>query len=90
MVVNDMSANPYTPAGTRYWRHKRAWTWGLLAVWWVLAFGSTYFARELDAVWMGWPMGFWMAAQGAPLAFLAVVAVYAAVMDRLDTRHDRS
>jgi putative solute:sodium symporter small subunit len=47
----------------------------------------TYFARELDAVFMGWPVGFWVAAQGAPLAYLAIVWTYAAVMDWLDARY---
>jgi putative solute:sodium symporter small subunit len=39
---------------------------------------------------MGWPVGFWVAAQGAPLAYLVIVWTYAAVMDWLDARHAAS
>jgi putative solute:sodium symporter small subunit len=31
----------------------------------------------------GWPFGYWVAAQGAVLAFIAIVVVYAICMKRL-------
>jgi putative solute:sodium symporter small subunit len=65
---------------------------GLLAVWAVVAFGSVYFAPELDFAVFGWPFGYWMAAQGALLAFIAIVVVYAWAMQRLqpgDAAEDR-
>lgn len=71
----------------RHWRVQRAVTWWLLLVWLLVSFGATYYARELDAVFMGWPVGSWVAAQGAPLVYLFIVWVYAAVMDRLDAHH---
>lgn len=84
-----MSAHPHSPEAKRYWRSKRTWTLALLGAWWLLAFGTTYFARELDTIWLGWPVGFWIAAQGAPLGFLLIVALYAAVMEHLDARYER-
>ena len=56
---------------------------GLLALWAAVGFGSVYFARDLDFVVLGWPFGYWFAAQGALLAFIAIVVAYAWAMKRL-------
>jgi putative solute:sodium symporter small subunit len=53
----------------------------LLAVWVVVSFGTCYFARDLQALAPGWPIAYWMAAQGALLMFLAIIVVYCAAMD---------
>ena len=56
---------------------------GLLAVWFALSFGCSYFARDLSFMLAGWPFSYWLAAQGAVLGFIAIVVVYAIVMRRL-------
>jgi putative solute:sodium symporter small subunit len=56
---------------------------GLLVAWAVVSFGSVFFARSLDFEILGWPFGYWLAAQGALLAFVAIVAAYAWAMQRL-------
>ena len=56
---------------------------GLLAIWFALSFGCSYFARELSFMLAGWPFSYWMAAQGAVLGFMVIVVVYAIVMRRL-------
>lgn len=56
---------------------------GLLAVWALATFGFCWFARDLQFVVAGWPFDYWMAAQGAVLMFIAIVAVYSAAMKRL-------
>ena len=55
----------------------------LLAAWAGLSFGCCYFARDLSFLVAGWPFGYWMAAQGVLLGFIAIVVVYAVVMRRL-------
>lgn len=55
----------------------------LLAVWAGVSFGSSFFARDLEFTVLGWPFGYWFAAQGAMLAFIAIVVVYAWAMNRL-------
>jgi putative solute:sodium symporter small subunit len=69
------------------WRASQRVTAALLAVWFVVTFGVAFFARELSASVFGWPLSFWVAAQGAPLVYLVLVAVYARRMSRLDARH---
>ena len=55
----------------------------LLAVWAVVSFGVSFFARDLQFRIGPWPFDFWMAAQGTVLVFIAIVAFYAVVMKRL-------
>lgn len=55
----------------------------LLALWAAVSFGACWFARDLDFIVLGWPFGYWFAAQGALLAFVAIVAVHAWAMNRL-------
>jgi putative solute:sodium symporter small subunit len=71
-----------------YWRAVRRWTLGLLVVWAGVTFGVAYNARTLDFTWFGWPFSFWVAAQGAPLVYLALVGIYAWATRRLDEAHD--
>lgn len=56
----------------------------LLAIWAAVSFGVCFFARDLQFVVAGWPLHYWIAAQGAVLVFIGVVALYAMVMNRLD------
>ena len=55
----------------------------LLAVWAGVSFVFFFFARDLQFVIGGWPFAYWMGAQGAILVFIAIVVVYAVVMQRL-------
>ena len=77
-------------ARSRHWQRTRRLTFGLLAVWLGASFCSVFFARELAALSLfGWPLSFYLAAQGAALIYLAIVAVYAVVMHRVDCRLER-
>jgi putative solute:sodium symporter small subunit len=68
-----------------FWRRTRRLTLGLLLVWLALSLGVPWFARTFDRVHaFGFPLGWWLAAQGALLGFLVIVVVYVACMDRLE------
>ncbi|NML46037.1 DUF4212 domain-containing protein [Ramlibacter sp. G-1-2-2] len=56
---------------------------GLLAAWALVAFGVPWFARDLQFSVLGWPFSYWFVAQGALLAFIAIVVVHAWAMGRL-------
>ena len=57
---------------------------------WVLAsFVACYFARDLQMPVAGWPLGFWIAAQGAVLVFIAIVVVYCWAMSRFERQDAR-
>lgn len=70
-----------------YWVRVRGLTALLLLLWAAASFGVVFEARRLTFSFFGWPFSFWWAAQGALLVFLALVAVYAWAMNRLDASH---
>ena len=61
-------------------------TWVLLLVWALVSFGPGYWARELSFQVWGWPLHFWLAAQGSVLVFLALIIVYATLVNRWETQ----
>jgi putative solute:sodium symporter small subunit len=78
---------PADEVAKRRWQTIQRLTAALLAVWFAVTFGVAFYARELSASLFGWPLSFWVAAQGAPLVYLALVGVYARAMRRLDAQH---
>lgn len=71
----------------RYWSRTRRITALLMAAWLAVTFVVAYFARELSFAFFGWPFAWWVAAQGALLVYLLIVAFYAHYMSRLDREH---
>lgn len=55
---------------------------GLLTLWFAVTFGVVFFAHDLQFVVANWPVGFWFAAQGSVLVFIAIVVVFAWVENR--------
>ena len=72
------------PLRRRYWRRSLKLTGSLLAVWFVVTFVVAFFARDLQFTVIGYPFSLWVAAQGAPLVYLALIALYARTMNRLE------
>jgi len=74
------------PSLSPRWRRTRRLSLALLAVWAFAGFGLVYFARDFNAYeFLGGPLGFWIASQGAVLVFLAIVIVFAVLMNRDDS-----
>jgi putative solute:sodium symporter small subunit len=69
-----------------YWRYNMKLTTVLLAIWFVV----TYLISGLWAGWLnqfsflGFPLGYYMAAQGALVIFVVEIAVYANLMNKKD------
>ncbi len=80
-----------TDAVRRYWRRNVAVMAVLLAVWAVAGLGcGVLFADELNQLHLGgFPLGFWFAQQGSILVFVALIFVYALILDRLDAEYHR-
>lgn len=73
------------PSHERHWRRARKLTLSLLAVWLLTTISVVVFARQLATVSLwGWPLHYYFASQGATLVYLAIVGVYAWIMQRLD------
>jgi putative solute:sodium symporter small subunit len=72
-------------ARASHWRRTRRLTFVLMTVWLATGFCTVFFARELSRITVfGWPLSFYMAAQGASLVCLAIIGVYAWRMRRYD------
>lgn len=70
-----------------HWNGTKRLTRKLLLAWFFITFLTIFFARELSNVTLfGWSFSFYMAAQGAPLIYVLIVAVYASRMRRLDKK----
>ena len=71
----------------QYWRRNLLITAILLLIWFVVTFVASYYARELDRISVfGFPLGFYMGAQGALIIYALIIGFYAWYMNRLD-RH---
>jgi putative solute:sodium symporter small subunit len=72
-----------------YWRYNVTLTTILLVIWFVV----TYLISGLWAGWLnqfsflGFPLGYYMAAQGSLAIFVIEIAVYARLMNQLDIRY---
>jgi putative solute:sodium symporter small subunit len=72
-----------------YWLRTRWLTAALLGVWLLVTFVPAWWAKELNHFSLfGWPVAFYMGAQGALIVYLLIIWTYARVMDRLDRRYD--
>lgn len=71
-----------------HWRANLRLIATLAVTWLVVAFGSAYFAPVLSTVTvLGWPLGFYMCAQGSLLVFILLVAIYARKMAKIDRQY---
>lgn len=74
-----------------HWRATRRLSAILLLVWLLTGFLTVFYARELLHLNLfGWPLPFYMAAQGASLIYLAIIGIYAWRMRRLDLAFRRA
>ena len=68
-----------------YWRKNLTITAILLAVWFVVTFVEGWYARELNNVsFLGFPLGFYMSAQGSLIVYVVLIGIYAWYMNKLD------
>ena len=68
-----------------YWRRNLTLTLTLLSVWFGVTFIGGYYARELNSLsFMGFPLGFYLFAQGSLLIYLVIIVIYVFAMNRLD------
>lgn len=73
-------------AGQRaYWQKSQRLTVILLLVWFMVTLLSTWFAEALNRVtFLGFPLGFYMGAQGSLIIYLLIIWHYGFTMNRLD------
>jgi putative solute:sodium symporter small subunit len=68
-----------------YWRKNLVITAILLLVWFIVTFVEGWYARELNGItFLGFPLGFYMSAQGSLAIYVVIIGIYARYMNNLD------
>lgn len=71
-----------------YWGKTSSLMWTLLALWFFFSFVVHIFAPQLNGIHiLGFPVGFYMAAQGSLIAFVVMLFVFAKQQDKIDRDH---
>jgi putative solute:sodium symporter small subunit len=79
---------PLAKTHQEYWNKNLRMTAALLLVWFLATFPIIWFVRDLNTFsFLGFPLGFYMAAQGSLIIYVAVVWLYARYMNKLDKEY---
>lgn len=72
-------------SGDRYWSRTSALMWTMFALWVFFSFVIHYFVTDLNKInVMGFPLGFYMAAQGSLIAFVVMLFLFAKRQETID------
>lgn len=72
----------------QYWHKNLVITAILMVVWFIATFVVGWYARELNGTTIfGFPLGFYMAAQGSLIIYVLIIYIYARYMNALDTTY---
>ncbi len=68
-----------------YWRKTQRLTIALLAVWILITFALAWYAKALNVVSLfGFPLGFYMAAQGSLIVFVILCTWSSSAQNKID------
>ncbi len=69
-----------------YWKKNIQYVSILLAIWFICSYGlGIIFVEQMNTIKIGgFPLGFWMAQQGAIYIFVILIFIYVYLMNRLD------
>jgi putative solute:sodium symporter small subunit len=90
MSIADQGGRAVPGALETYWKRTLRLTLSLLVVWFVAGYLlAIVLAPFLNGIpFLGGPLGFWMAQNGAIYVFWILVFIYARSMNRLDREFD--
>lgn len=80
-----MSDNMTPEAAAAHWAKTRSLMWVCLVIWAIFSFGIHFFVGALNGIsFLGFPLGFYMAAQGSLVVFVVLIFWYAARQNAVD------
>jgi putative solute:sodium symporter small subunit len=86
LLFNEQQGAPFAPD-----LHDARHLWlkaALLLAWALVSFGTSFFARDLQFPVGHWLLSYWIASQGAVLAFLLIACVYCLAMNRFERQDE--
>ncbi len=71
-----------------YWHKNLVITGILLSIWFVTTFVVGWYSRELNTIsFFGFPLGFYMNAQGSLIIYVVLIWIYQRYMNALDIEY---
>jgi putative solute:sodium symporter small subunit len=73
-----------------HWKRTRNLMFAHLGVWFFFGYIIHMFVRQLNTItvpYLGFPLGFYMAAQGSLIVFVVMLFVFARQQDKIDRDH---
>lgn len=71
-----------------YWNENKRLTWIVIIIWFIVTYVAAFFSPELNKISIfGFPLGYYMGAQGALIVFVILIFFYAARMNKLDRKY---
>ena len=71
--------------GQRHWARTTTLMWVMLILWIFFSFIIHMFVHQLNTIkFLGFPLGFYMAAQGSLIIFVAMLFWFARAQDKID------
>lgn len=68
-----------------YWSRTKALMIVHLVIWFIFSFGVHWFASGLNQInFFGWPLGFYMAAQGSLIVFVVQLFIFVKQQEKID------
>ena len=72
----------------QHWAETRSLTTQILIVWFIFSMGIFFFADSLNSMtFFGWPLGFYMAAQGSLVIFVVLIVVLNTKQEKIDEKY---
>ena len=69
-----------------HWRRTKSLMIVTLTIWFIFSYVVHWFANSLNEVtFFGWPLGFYMAAQGSEIIFVITLFWFARTQHKIDT-----
>lgn len=71
-----------------YWSENKRLTTITLVIWALVSFGAAFFVEALNTIVIfGFPLGYYMGAQGSLVVFVALIFNYSSMMNRIDRKY---
>ena len=89
--MSDPRKLPPEARAKAYWRENQRLIIILLAIWFVVSFIPVIFINQFNSIVIGgFPLGYYMGAQGSLIVFVIQIFYYAYAMNRLDEKYGLS
>ncbi len=83
-------SNRKSEAQARHWSKTFSLTVVVLILWFIFSFVVHWFAKDLNTIrFLGFPLGFYMAAQGSLIAFVILIFVQNWIQDGIDDTYEQ-